>query len=62
MKVHKRSIPMDGLCFEHKGYTVRLFPHRNKVTVTIEKDDRILYDEWLTPEQLISLLMRDARP
>jgi hypothetical protein len=61
MKVHKRSIPMDGLCFEHKACTVRLFTHRSKVTVTIEKDGRVVYDEWLTPGQFISLLMRDAR-
>ena len=61
MKVRKRPIPMDSLCIEHKGYKLSMMSHRNKITVRIEKDGLVL-DEWLTPEQLISRLMRDVRP
>jgi hypothetical protein len=62
MKTSKRPIPMDALCIEDKGYKVRMMTHHHKITVSIEKDGRLIHDEWITPEQLISLLMRDARP
>lgn len=62
MKVSKRTVPMDSLCIEHKGYKLRLMTHHQKVIVGIEKDGKIALDEWLTPEQLISRLMRDTRP
>lgn len=52
---------MDALCIEEKGYKVRLLTHRNKIIVNIEKDGRMIHDEWITPAQLITLLMRDAK-
>jgi len=57
MKTHKRSVPMDALCIEHGAYVVRLMTHHHKITVSITKNGQDLVNEWLTPEQLISLLM-----
>ena len=59
MKISKRPMPMDALCVEEKGYKLRILTHRNKLVVNIEEDGRLMYDEWLTMKQLISLLMRD---
>lgn len=51
---------MDALCFTHKSYKARVMTHRNKITVDIEKDGKCVHNEWITPEQFITLLMRDA--
>lgn len=57
MKTHKRVVSMDALCVEEKGYKLRMMTHHSKITVSIEKDGRTVFDEWLTLPQLISLLM-----
>lgn len=62
MKVSKRTTPMDALCVEDKGYMLRILTHRNKLIINIEKDKRLVLDEWLTLSQLISRLMRDVQP
>lgn len=48
---------MDALCIEANGYIVRLMTHRQKITVDIEKDGRLILNEWITPIELISRLM-----
>lgn len=62
MKTSKRPMPMDALCVAEKGYQLRILTHRNKLVVNIEKDGRLVLDEWLTLAQLISRLMRDVKP
>lgn len=56
MKTRKRHIPMDALCVEEKGYMLRMLTHRNKIIINIEKDGRLIHDEWVTLTKLISLL------
>ena len=48
---------MDSLCIDDKGYSLRMFTHHHKITISIEKDGQAVHDAWLTPLQLISLLM-----
>ena len=48
---------MDALCIEEKNYNLRMFTHHHKITISIEKDGHEVHNAWLTPLQLISLLM-----
>lgn len=62
MKVSKRTVPNDMLSFEHKGYHVSVYTNRNVLRISIHKDGQELQYIHVTPEQFISLLMRDANP
>lgn len=62
MKVSKRTVPLDMLSFEHKNYRVSVYQNRNTITMAVSKDGEELLMRHITPEQFISLLMRDAQP
>lgn len=62
MKVSKRTVPLDMLSFEHKDYRVSVYQNRNMITMAVSKDGKALLMRHITPEQFISLLMRDAQP
>lgn len=62
MKVSKRPVPLDFLAFEHKGHRVTVTTHRQTIAVGVSKDGKEIHRQHLTPEQFISLLMRDSKP
>lgn len=62
MKVSKRAVPNDILSFEHKEYSVYVGTNRNVLDIRVRQDDRVILWQSMTPEQFISLLMRDAKP
>jgi hypothetical protein len=61
MKIRKRSTPLDMLAFDHHKHSVNVSTHHQSINVTIRQDDRIVLQHTYTPEQFISLLMRDAQ-
>lgn len=62
MKVSKRVVPQDILAFEHKSYRVYVGTNRNVLDIRIHKDGQVVHWQSMTPEQFVSLLMRDAKP
>lgn len=62
MKVSKRTVPLDMLSFEHKGYRISVYQDRNLITFAVSKDGKELHMQSVTPEQFISLLLRDIKP
>ena len=56
MKVHRRTVPLDMLAFDHRQYSVTISTHHNQIIVNVTRGKEELVHEWLTPEQLIELL------
>lgn len=62
MKTSKRTVPLDMLSFEHREYRVSVFTEGQRtIAVRVSKDGKEVHSQNLTPEQFISLLMRDAK-
>lgn len=55
MKISKRSIPNDRLCFDHEDYSVFVATAaQSHIEVQIRKGKTTVMSEWLTPEAFIS--------
>ena len=61
MKIGTKEVKKDELSFEHADHSVHVFTHRGFVNFNILKSGKVVYGACVTPDEFISILMRDAK-